>query len=167
VNTPQFDWVLSRLPRRPQPVPPIYQPEIAAEAVYWAAHHRRRELWVGYSTVQAIVGGFLAPRLADFYLARTGFKGQQVEGMPVEGVREGNLFEPQPGLAATHGMFDSEAKSASPELRVATHRRALGAAAAVGAGAVATALALGTRNGSRNGRARAAGQGGRRLRIRS
>src|SRR6185437_2820084 len=148
LNTPQFNWGRSKLPEHPKPVPPIYQPEIAAEAVYWAAHHRRRELWVGYSTVQAILGGMLAPRIADLYLARTGFKGQQVEGMPVEGVREGNLFEPLPALAATHGIFDGEAKSGSPELRFAKHRRALGVAAAAGAGALATALAVAGRNGA-------------------
>jgi len=153
LNTPQFNWGRSKLPEHPKPVPPIYQPEIAGEAVYWAAHHRRRELWVGYSTVQAIVGGMLAPRIADLYLARTGFKGQQVEGMPVEGVREGNLFEPQPALAATHGIFDGEAKSGSPELRFAKHRRVLGAAAAAGAGALATALALAGRNGAHRRRA--------------
>ncbi len=157
LNTPQFNWGRSKLPEHPKPVPPIYQPEIAAEAIHWAAHHRRRELWVGYSTVQAIVGGMLAPRLADFYLARTGFKGQQVEGMPVDGVREGNLFEPLPELAATHGIFDAGAKSGSPELRVATHRRALGAAAALGAGALATALALAARSGAQNGGPRGRG----------
>ena len=70
VNTPQFDWCLTRMPRHPQPVPPIFQPEVPAEAVYWAAHHRRRELWVGHSTVKAILASYLAPSLADRYLAR-------------------------------------------------------------------------------------------------
>ena len=74
VNTTQFNWCRSKMPDHPQPVPPIYQPEIPAEAVYWAAHHRRRELWVGYSAVQAIVGGALAPSFADWYLARTGIQ---------------------------------------------------------------------------------------------
>src|SRR3954454_3693770 len=83
LNTTQFSWCRSKLPRHPMPVPPIYQPEIAAEAVYWASQHDRRELWVGYSTVQAIVGNKLAPWLADIYLAKTAISGQQVDDMPV------------------------------------------------------------------------------------
>jgi short-subunit dehydrogenase len=133
VNTTQFNWCRSKMPDHPQPVPPIYQPEIPAEAVYWAAHHRRRELWVGYSAVQAIVGGALAPSFADWYLARTGIKGQQISGHPVDPDRPDNLFEPQPQLAATHGIFDDKAKTRSPELWTATHRRMLGAVAAGGA----------------------------------
>ena len=132
LNTPQFNWGRSKLPDHPQPVPPIYQPEIAAEAVYWAAHHRRRELWVGYSTVQAIVGGTIAPSLADRYLARKAFSGQQVCDEPVSPDRPDNLLEPQPQLAATHGMFDDEAATSSPQLWLATHRRMLGAVAAGG-----------------------------------
>ncbi len=128
VNTTQFSWCRSKLPLHPTPVPPIYQPEIPAEAVYWAAHHRRRELWVGYSTLQAIIGNKIAPRLADLYLARTGFDGQQVQGMPVSPDRPDNLFEPVPGKAATHGIFDAEAKTHSPQLWAATHRGLLGAA---------------------------------------
>ena len=73
LNTPQFNWCRSKLPNHPQPVPPIYQPEVPAEAVYWAAHHRRREITVGGSAVKAIVGNKLAPRFADWYLARTGY----------------------------------------------------------------------------------------------
>ena len=95
VNTTQFNWCRSKLPDHPKPVPPIYQPEIPAEAVYWAAHHRRRELWVGYSAVEAILASKLAPSvLVDRYLARTGISGQQVKDMPVHGERIGNLFEP-------------------------------------------------------------------------
>ena len=82
VNTTQFNWCRSKLPKHPKPVPPIYQPEIPAEAVYWAAHHHRRELWVGYSAVQAILGNMIAPSLADRYLARTAFSGQQVRTCP-------------------------------------------------------------------------------------
>src|SRR6185312_12221263 len=104
VNTPQFNWCRSKLPNHPKPVPPIYQPEIPAEAVYWAAHHHRRELWVGYSAVQAILGSMLAPSFADRYLARNAFSGQEVDGMPVEGERPGNLFEPRESVAATHGI---------------------------------------------------------------
>ncbi|MCW3018555.1 MAG: family oxidoreductase [Solirubrobacterales bacterium] len=141
VNTTQFDWCRSKLPGHPMPVPPIYQPEIPAEAVYWAAHHRRRELWVGYSAVQAILATKLAPSfLVDHYLAKTGFSGQQVKGMPIDGQRPGNLFEPVQDAAATHGIFDGQAKDRSPQLWAATNRPLLGAAliGAVGAiGAVA------------------------------
>jgi NAD(P)-dependent dehydrogenase (short-subunit alcohol dehydrogenase family) len=147
VNTTQFNWCRSKMPDHPQPVPPIYQPEIPAEAVYWAAHHRRRELWVGYSAVQAIIGGALAPSFADWYLARTGIKGQQMSGHPVDPDRPDNLFEPQPQLAATHGIFDDKAKSRSPELWTATHRRMLGAVAAGGA-IVGAGVAAALRSGS-------------------
>jgi NAD(P)-dependent dehydrogenase (short-subunit alcohol dehydrogenase family) len=142
VNTTQFNWCRSKLPLHPTPVPPIYQPEIPAEAVYWAAHHRRRELWVGYSTFTAIVGTKLAPRLGDLYLARNGFDGQQVQGMPVDPDRPDNLYEPVEGEAATHGIFDEKAKSRSPQLWATTHRRLLGAAAgAAGLGLAALARA--------------------------
>ncbi len=139
LNTTQFNWCRSKLPNHPQPVPPIYQPEIAAEAVYWAAHHRRRELWVGYSSVEAIIGNKLAPGLADRYLAAKAFSGQQVSGMPVSADRPDNLFEPRPELAATHGIFDQQAKDRSPQVWAATHRREIlaAAAAAVAAGTVA------------------------------
>jgi hypothetical protein len=90
--------------------------------VYWAAHHRRRELWLGYSAVQAIVGTMLAPSVADHYLARTGFSGQQVKDMPVSPDRRDNLFAPVPDKAATHGIFDDKAKTRSPELLAASHR---------------------------------------------
>src|ERR671936_56245 len=80
LNTPQFNWVKSRLPRKPQPVPPIYQPEVAAEAIYYAAHHRRREVYVGSSTVVAILGNKVASGLGDHYLARTGYESQQYDG---------------------------------------------------------------------------------------
>jgi short-subunit dehydrogenase len=141
VNTTQFSWCRSKLPKHPMPVPPIYQPEIPAEAVYWAAHHHRRELWVGYSAVQAIVGTMIAPSVADWYLARTGFSGQQVDDMPVGPGRPDNLYEPQPSKAATHGIFDDQAKTHSPQLWATTHRHMLGAgllglAGAAGVGAV-------------------------------
>jgi short-subunit dehydrogenase len=139
VNTPQFNWCRSKLPNHPKPVPPIYQPEIPAEAVYWAAHHHRRELWVGYSAVQAILASMLAPSVADRYLAKNAFDGQEVPGMPVEGERKGNLFEPREALAATHGIFDSQAKTRSPQLWLATHRRELAGAAA---GALASLAAV-------------------------
>ena len=141
VNTPQFNWCRSKLPDHPMPVPPIYQPEIPAEAVYWAAHHQRRELWVGYSTLLAILGNKLAPSIADRYLAKTGFAGQQISDMPVSADRPNNLFDPVQDKAATHGMFDAQAKTRSPQLWAATHRTtvagALAGIAAAGAAGVA------------------------------
>src|SRR5207302_1419616 len=80
LNTPQFKWVKSRLPRRAQPVPPIYQPEVAAEAIYWTAHHARRQVYVGLSTVIVIWGNKLFPGLGDLYLGKTGYKAQQYDG---------------------------------------------------------------------------------------
>jgi NADP-dependent 3-hydroxy acid dehydrogenase YdfG len=132
VNTPQFNWCRTKLPDHPQPVPPIYQPEIPAEAVYWAAHHRRRELDVGGSALKAIFGNMLSPRLADWYLARTGYASQQIQNMPVNG-RPDNLFEPVPEEAATHGMFDGEAHAQSYQLWANTHRSLV-------AGGLATAV---------------------------
>jgi short-subunit dehydrogenase len=140
VNTTQFNWCRSKLPDHPQPVAPIYQPEIPAEAVYWAAHHRRRELWVGYSAFEAIIGGsMLAPGIADRYLAKTGIDGQQMKNKPVPADRPDNLFAPVPELAATHGIFDDRAKRHSPLLWASTHPAVLGAAAA---GLAATGAAL-------------------------
>jgi NAD(P)-dependent dehydrogenase (short-subunit alcohol dehydrogenase family) len=143
VNTPQFNWCRTKLPDHPQPVPPIYQPEVPAEAVYWAAHHRRRELDVGFSAVKAIFGNKLAPRFADWYLARTGFKSQQIEDMPVDG-RPDNLFEPVPEEAATHGMFDGRARSRSYQLWLTTHR-ALASALLAGTAAATARLVRGGR----------------------
>jgi hypothetical protein len=119
-------------------VPPIFQPELAAGAVHWAAHHRRRELVVGGSALKAIWGNKVAPGFADWYLARTGFDSQQIADVPVDG-RAGNLFEPVEGASATHGIFDDEARSSSRQLWLTTHRRlfaAAAAAAALGAGAL-------------------------------
>ncbi|MEO9174044.1 MAG: SDR family oxidoreductase [Gaiellales bacterium] len=136
VNTPQFNWCRTKLPDHPQPVAPIYQPEVPAEAVYWAAHHRRRELDVGGSAVKAIFGNRLSPRAADWYLARTGYASQQIKGMPVDG-RPDNLFDPVDDEAATHGMFDAQAHGRSYQLWANIHRPAIAGvlAAAVAAGA--------------------------------
>ena len=128
VNTPQFNWCRTRLPDHPQPVPPIYQPELPAEAVYWAAHHHRRELDVGFSAVKAILGNKLMPRVADWYLARTGFRSQQIAGVPV-GERPDNLFVPVPELASTHGMLRRRSRGRSLQLALATRARSAGRAA--------------------------------------
>jgi short-subunit dehydrogenase len=141
VNTTQFNWCRSKLPRHPKPVAPIYQPEIAAEAVVRAAEHPRRELWVGYSTIQAVIGNKIAPWLADRYLARTAIQGQQMDGMPVAPDRPDNLYEPLPAKAATHGIFDEQAVGSSPQLWANTHRGLVAAAA----GGAAALLAAGLR----------------------
>src|SRR5213075_1877545 len=108
VNTPQFSWCRARVGNHPQPVPPIFQPEVAAEAIYWAAHHHRRELLVGWSTVQAVWGNKLFPSLIDRYLARTGYDGQQYDG-PEDPDRPNNLWEPTPFDRGAHGDFDDRA----------------------------------------------------------
>ncbi|SDR95473.1 Short-chain dehydrogenase [Microlunatus soli] len=140
VNTPQFRWVLSRMPDKAQPVPPIYQPEIAAEAVMFAADHpRQREYWVGSSTVGTILGNKIAPALLDHYLAITGFKSQQTKE-PSDPDAPVNLWEPADGTDGkdfgSHGVFDQRAKTRAPQLWLAHHKYKLAAAAtaAVAAG---------------------------------
>jgi NADP-dependent 3-hydroxy acid dehydrogenase YdfG len=128
VNTPQFSWCRTRLPNHPQPVPPIFDPDVPAEAVYWAATHRRRELIVGGSALKAILASIVAPGLADRYLAREGYDSQQVPGEPVAEDRPDNLFEPVEGVAATRGRFAAGSRTSSAQLWAATHRGALLAA---------------------------------------
>ena len=136
LNTPQFSWGRTKMPREPQPVPPIFQPEVAADAIVWASRHPRRELYVGWPTVEAIVGNKIAPGLADRYLARTGYDSQQIDE-PVPPDRPDNLFEPVPGDFAAHGRFDSRAKPRSVQLWLTKHRRWLFAGAlAAGLGAL-------------------------------
>ena len=108
VNTPQFSWIKTRMPRHPQPVPPIYQPEVIARAVYWTAHHRRREFAIGYPTVQAIIGDKFIPGLLDHYLARVGYDAQQTQE-PVQPDRLNNLYDPLPGDYGARGVFSDRA----------------------------------------------------------
>lgn len=115
MNTTQFGFVKTRLPNKPRPMGKIYQPEVAADAILFAAEHDRREIYVGYPTVQAIVGDKIAPELGDYVLAKTGFKGQQTDE-PEEPNRKHNLWEPIPGDHGAHGNFDAEATDFSPEL---------------------------------------------------
>ena len=115
LNTPQFGWVKSRLPRHPQPVPPIFQPEVAAEAILWAARFPRREILVGSPTVLAVLGNRLFPGLLDKYLAKTNFDAQQYGG-EVDPNRPNNLWEPLPGDHGAHGSFDDRAETFSKEL---------------------------------------------------
>lgn len=136
VNTPQFSWCRTRLPRHPQPVPPIFEPEVPARAVYWAAHHKRREVFVGVPTVKAIYGQDVAPGFADWYLGKTGYSSQQTEQF-VSSDRPDNLFEPVEADYAAHGIFSDRAKPFSPQNWLNLHRVPLGLAAASVAGAAA------------------------------
>jgi NAD(P)-dependent dehydrogenase (short-subunit alcohol dehydrogenase family) len=134
VNTPQFDWALNKTGRRPQPVPPIFQPEVAARAIVHAAFHPRRHRWVGWPTVKAIIGNRIAPGLLDRYLASAGYSGQ-LTSEPAPANAANNLFHPVPGPYAAHGRFDGRARSFSPEEMASRHLLAasmiIGLAAAV------------------------------------
>ena len=132
LNTPQFEWALNKMPRRPQPVPPIFEPEVAARAIYFAATHRRREVWVGWPTVKAIVANKLAPGLLDRYLARQGYEGQ-LSAEPRSADAPANLFEPVEGDWGAHGRFDDRARARSGQLWLSRHRVELGLAAMLGA----------------------------------
>jgi NAD(P)-dependent dehydrogenase (short-subunit alcohol dehydrogenase family) len=146
LNTPQFDWVKSRLPRQGQPVPPIFQPETAAEAIVWASKHNRRELFVGIPSSKAIFGNKLLPGLGDWYLARTGFD-SQMRDEPADPNRPHNLWQPLPGDWGAHGSFDDRAKPRRWQLHLATHRNAiLGGLALVGLMAAGSALARSSRS---------------------
>jgi NAD(P)-dependent dehydrogenase (short-subunit alcohol dehydrogenase family) len=139
LNTPQFGWVKSRLPHKAQPVPPIYQPEVAAEAIVQAAHHPRREFYVGFSTVKAIIGNKIAPWLGDWYLARVGYAAQQTDA-PADPNRPHNLWQPVPGDHGAHGTFDARARDMSVQLWADTHRGWLALAGLGIAGMVYAAL---------------------------
>ena len=134
VNTPQFSWVLSRLPDQAQPVPPIYQPEFAARGVLYAAEHpRRREYWVGASTMGTLAVNAVAPGLLDRYLGRTGFRSQQTKD-PKPPDAPLNLWDPADGLHGrdfgAHGIFDNTAHTRDPQLWASQHHGLIGAAAA-------------------------------------
>lgn len=142
VNTPQFSWVRSRLPKHPQPVPPIYQPEVAARGVVHAADHPgRKQYYIGFTTPATVWANRLAPALLDRYLARTGFDSQQTDRLPPSG--RSNLYEPvdreEGSDHGAHGPFDDSAHSRSFAAALARHPAlaasglALGAAAAAGA----------------------------------
>jgi NAD(P)-dependent dehydrogenase (short-subunit alcohol dehydrogenase family) len=148
VNTTQFGWVKNRLPRNPKPIGKIYQPEVAADAIHWAANHpRRRELYVGAPTGESIIANKIAPGLLDKYLGRVGYEGQQTDE-PKTLFRRDNLWDPVPGDHGAHGDFDSEALDSSLELWVAKNRKWLGAAA-LGITLAGLALCFRTADGPR------------------
>ena len=140
LNTPQFDWVKSRLPNRAQPVPPIFQPEVAADAIVWAAESGRREVWVGMPTVKAILGDRVAPGVLDRVLARMGYDSQQTSE-PEDPARPDNLWRPVSGDHGAHGRFDARAQPVSLQVWATQHRQELTMLASI----AAVALGLATR----------------------
>ncbi len=142
LNTPQFDWVKTRLPKKPQPVPPIYQPEVAADAIVWTAHNDRTELWVGLPTVKSILGNRIVPRWLDHLLARSGWESQLTDE-PEDPEREHNLWHPVDDDTdhGIHGRFDHEARERSYQLWAATHRGTVLSVALALVGLVVTILA--------------------------
>jgi short-subunit dehydrogenase len=142
VNTPQFSWVRSRLPRHPQPVPPIYQPELVARAIVHAADHpKRREYWVGSTTAATLLANAVAPGLLDRYLARTGFQSQQSAAPPPQAGRVGNLEQPQDADRdyTAHGEFDDRAHAVDPQAWASRHHGVLAGAGAAAGAALAAA----------------------------
>ena len=150
LNTPQFGWVKSRLRNKAQPVPPIFEPEVGAKAVYWAAHHDRVEIYVGAPTVEAIVGNKVAPRLLDKYLGRTGYRSQQTSE-PEDPERRDNLWLPGDAHQdhGARGSFDHDAHPFSFQAWADLHRSWI--ALGLGISGLATTLLLSV---SRNGHAR-------------
>lgn len=135
LNTPQFDWSLNKMGKRAKPVAPVFQPEVAARAIFFAATHRRRQVWVGFSTVKAILANRFAPSLIDRYLARTAYDGQLTdEKLPPDA--PSNLFEAVPGDYDAHGRFDDTAQPASWEMFTDRHRTLVLAVAGLAGAAV-------------------------------
>ena len=146
LNTPQFHWAKTTLPMHPQPVPPIYQPEVAARAIVWVAKHYRAEAYVGLSTALTILADKAAPRLLDLYLARSGYKSQQAS-QPLEPERKDNLWESVPGEFAARGEFDDKAHEQSVQWWLVTHRSLV---AALGLGCAALIASLLPRRNERS-----------------
>jgi len=139
LNTPQFGWVKSRLPRKAQPVPPIFQPEVAADAIHFAAHHPRREFFVAWPSWKSIVANKFIPGLIDRLLARAGYDSQLYDG-PEDRCRPNNLLAPMPGDHGARGGFDARAKSRSLQWWMSKHRGAWTIAVAVVAIAILVIL---------------------------
>ncbi len=139
LNTPQFDHGRSKMPNHPQPVAPVYQPEVAADAIHFAAEKKRRQVYVGVPTYYTVLGSKIAPWLAELYLSRTAVSGQQTEGPPDAQNRDGNLMEAPPGDPGAHGPFDEKAHEHSAAWWGTRHRVALGGGALLGAAALGAA----------------------------
>ena len=140
VNTPQFDWARNKMGRKAQPVPPIFQPEVPARAIYFGAFNPRRQIWVGFPTVRAILANRIAPGTIDRYLAKTGYSGQLTDERS-DPDAPGNLFEPVSGAYGAHGRFDGQARTGSWEMFTSRHRSAFWTAVIVALGAGAGLLA--------------------------
>jgi NAD(P)-dependent dehydrogenase (short-subunit alcohol dehydrogenase family) len=121
MNTPQFSWVKTSFDKKPQPMGTIYQPEVAARAVYYMSKHKRRDIYVGFSTLQTVVGNKIAPGFLDYYLAQTGFSGQLTDEQE-DPNRKDNLYEPVPEDRGAHGVFDERSKAKSWQYWFSTHR---------------------------------------------
>jgi short-subunit dehydrogenase len=145
LNTTQFTWGRTKLPRQTMPVPPIYQPEIAADAIYHAAHHKRRQIYVGIPTVMNIIGERVAPWLLDRYLAKSAYDSQMTD-RPLDPQGHDNLFEPVDEDRGAHGPFDEKAHTVSPQYELAKHRALV--LAGVGAALAGAGAAVARRNGS-------------------
>jgi NADP-dependent 3-hydroxy acid dehydrogenase YdfG len=143
VNTPQFSWVKSRLPRRAAPVGNIYQPEIAARAVMWALDHHRREINVGWTTTKAIVGNAFVPGYGDGYLADHGY--EQMTDEPEDPNRPHNLWEPLPGDHGAHGRFDDRARDYDWYTQANLNRGVVASLAAIAIGVIAAVFRSGKR----------------------
>ena len=154
MNTPQFDWALSKMQHKARPIAPIFRPEFAADAICYPATHRRRELWVGFSTVKAILANRIAPGWLDRLMARRGYSGQ-LSDTPLPLNARGNLYDPVPGHDSAHGRFDERAQSVSWQALADRHRAVVGAGGAV-AGWLACAAWLNRRRRWRCGRDRRA-----------
>jgi NAD(P)-dependent dehydrogenase (short-subunit alcohol dehydrogenase family) len=139
VNTPQFEWTRSHMPRKSQPVPPIFQPEVAAEAIFWMSEQPRREIYVGFSAAKAIIGNKIAPGLGDWYLSRNGVESQMIDE-PADPDRPHNLWEPVAGDFGARGPFSDRASDWSLQLWASMHRgelvTALGAVLATAAAGI-------------------------------
>jgi hypothetical protein len=145
VNTPQFDWARNKMGWKAQPVPPVFQPEVAARAIYFGAFNPRRQIWVGFPTLKAILANRLFPGLLDRYLGQAGYTGQLTD-QPADPNAAGNLFEPVEGPYGAHGRFDGVARARSWEMFTSRHRDAAWAVALVGV--VAGACLLFRRRGA-------------------
>jgi short-subunit dehydrogenase len=151
LNTPQFSWCKSNMHRKAQPVPPIFQPEVGAEAVYWAAHQRHREVFVGWPTARAIWGQRFLPGVLDHLAARLAWDGQMYDGAQ-DPNRPVDLYQPVPGHQGAHGAFDDRAQWSSWEAQLTMHASWLATAASGMAGLVVRALSRGqAQNASTNG----------------
>ena len=131
MNTPQFDWALNKMGKKAKPVAPIFQPEVAARAIYFAATHRRRNVWVGFPTVKAILADRIAPGLLDRYLAKAGYSGQLTDE-PLPEDAPNNLFQSVEGPYGSHGRFDAQSRRVSWEMVTNRHRTVFWLAAGIG-----------------------------------